>query len=117
MPLLITTAFDDSYFNNRSPYLAISVMFMLAGAFAYIQSRRTVLQMSVLLGGMSLSFMCALSDQAYLISELDFWISSPSSWLAEIGWMLKLWVNVTALILASLLIRLAHRALVPGRAA
>ena len=84
MPLLITFAFGDSYFNNRS-YLAFSVIFMLAGAFAYIRSRLTVLQMSALLGGMSLSFVCALLDPAYLISELDFWISSPRSWMAEIG--------------------------------
>ncbi|MBL7063771.1 MAG: hypothetical protein ISS49_06110 [Anaerolineae bacterium] len=114
---MITTAFDDARYDNRTPYLVISVLLMVAGAFAYIRSRRTVLQMTALLGGMSLSFWCALLDQATFFGGLASWFSSPGSWLAEIGWMLKLWANVTALMLVPFLIRLAHRALAPGRAA
>lgn len=117
MPLMITTAFDDARCNNRTPYLVISVLLMVAGALAYIRSRRTVLQITALLGGMSLSLWCALLDQSHFIGGLESWLSSPGSWLAEIGWMLKLWANVTALILAPFLIRLAHRALAPGSAA
>jgi len=109
MPLMITTAFDDARYNNRTPYLAISVLLMVAGAFAYIRSRRTVLQMTALLGGMSLSFGCALLDRAYFMGGLGSWLSSPSPRLAEIGWMLRLWANGTALLLAPFLIGLARR--------
>jgi len=109
MPLMITTAFDDARSNNRTPYLAISVLLMVAGAFAYIRSRRTVLQMTALLGGMSLSFGCALLDRAYFMGGLGSWLSSPGPWLAGIGWTLKLWACMAALILAPFLIRLAHR--------
>ncbi|TEU16689.1 MAG: hypothetical protein E3J25_02695 [Anaerolineales bacterium] len=117
MPLMITTAFDDARCNNQTPYLAISVLLMVAGAFAHIRSRRTVLQMTALLGGMSLSFWCALLDRAYFMGGLGSWISSPGPWLAGIGWTLKLWASMTALILAPFLIGLAHRALTPRRAA
>ena len=117
MPLMITLAFDDARYNNRTPYLAISVLLMVAGAFAYIRSRRTVLQMIALLGGMSLSVGCALFDHAYWTAGLGSWISSPGPWLAEIGWILKLWTTGAVGILAPFLLGLAQRASTPGRAA
>lgn len=117
MPLMITTAFDDARYNNRTPYLAISVLLMVAGAFAYVRSRRTVPQMTALLGGMSLSLWCALLDQACFMGGLESWISSPGPWFAGIGWTLKLWASMAALILAPFLIGLAHRILATGRAA
>jgi hypothetical protein len=117
MPLMIALAFDDARYNNRTPYLAISVVLMVAGAFAYIRSRRTVLQMIALLGGMSLSVGCALFDHAYWTAGLGSWISSPGPWLAEIGWIMKLWAIGTVGILAPFLLGLARRTLTPGRAA
>lgn len=109
MPLTIVIAYDDSHYNNRTPYLAISVLLMVAGAFAYVRTRRTLLQMTALLGGMSLSLWCALLDRAYFMGGLESWLFSPGPWLAEIGWMLKIWASVTALILAPCLIGLARR--------
>jgi hypothetical protein len=116
MPLLIVFVFDDSRCNNRTPFLALSVLFMVAGGFVYIRSRGAVLQMTALLGGVSLSLCCALLDRVFL-SGLEAWLSFPGLWLAEIGWMVKLWVGVTVLIVAPFLIIPLHRALTPGRAA
>jgi hypothetical protein len=117
MPLMITLAFDDGRYNNRTPYLAISVLLMVAGAFAYVRSRRTVLQMTALLGGMSLSVGCALFDHAYWTAGLGSWISSPGPWLAGTGWIMKLWAIGTVGILAPFLLRLARRASTPERTA
>lgn len=117
MPLIITVAFDDGRCNDRTSWLVISVLLMVAGTFAYSRSRRTVLQMTALLGGMSLSFCCALLDQAAFVGGLASWVTSPASWLAEIGWVLRLWASMTALIAAPFLIGLAHRALTSGRTA
>jgi hypothetical protein len=115
MPLIITVAFDDGRCDDRTPWLAISVLLTVAGTFAYSRSRRAVLQMTALLSGMSLSFCCALLDQATFMSGLTSWVTSPASWLAETGWVLRLWASMMALIAAPFLIGLAHRALTPGR--
>jgi len=88
MPLLIVIAFDDSRYNNRAPDLATSVLLMIAGAFVYARSRRSLLQMTALLGGMSLAFCCALLDQATLTGGLESWLSFLGSRFAEISWML-----------------------------
>ena len=117
MPLMITLAYDDAHYNNRTPYLAVSVLLMVAGAFAYIRSRRTVLQMIALLGGMTLSVGCALFDHVYWTASLGSWISSPGPWIAEIEWIMKLWAIGAVGILAPFLLGLARRALTPGRAA
>lgn len=117
MPLMVIMAYDDAHCNNRTPYFAISVLLMVAGALAYVRSRQTVVQTTALLGGMSLSLWCALLDQAAFMGGLGPWVSSPGPWLAGIGWMLRLWASMTALIAAPFLIGLARRALAPGRGA
>jgi hypothetical protein len=106
MPLLIAVAFDDGRHDNRTPYLALSALLMLAGAAVYIRSRRVALQVAALLGGMSLSLCCALLDQACLAGGL-----------VDVRWMLMLWARVTALIASPALIGLAWRALDARRAA
>jgi len=116
MPLLIAYAFDDSRCDNRTPFLALSVLFMVAGGFVYIRSRGAVLQMTALLGGVSLSLFCALLDRIFL-GGLEAGLSFPGLWPAEIGWMVNLWAGVTVLVLAPFLIMPLHRALIPGRAA
>ena len=103
--------------DGRTPWLVVSVLLMVAGTLAYSQSRRTVLQLTALLGGMSLSFCCALLDQAAFVGGLASWVASPTLWLAEIGWTLRLWASMTALITAPFLIGLTYRALGPGRTA
>ena len=115
--------------DGRTPWLVVSVLLMVAGTLAYSQSRRTVLQMTALMGGMSLSFCCApsewlfskangvLLDQAAFVGGLASWVASPTSWLAEIGWVLRLWASMTALITAPFLIGLTYRALGLGQTA
>jgi hypothetical protein len=109
-PLTIATAFDDAYFNNRTPYLALSVLFMVAGAFAYARSRRTVAQMTALLGATSLCVLCALLDHVHFTGGMG-------PWIAESGWLVQLWLRVSALMSAPPLIGLAQHALTAERAA
>ena len=66
MPLAIAAAFDNAYLDNRTPYLAVAALSMVAGALAYARSRRTVTQMTALLGATSLCFVCALLDHVHL---------------------------------------------------
>jgi hypothetical protein len=106
MPLLIAAAFDDARHDNRTPYLALSALLMVAGAVVYIRSRRVALQVAALLGGMSLSLCCALLDQACLAGGL-----------ADVSWVLRLWASVAALIAGPSLIGLGRRALDARRAA
>jgi hypothetical protein len=103
-PLTIATAFDDAYFNDRTPYLALSVLFMVAGAFAYARSRRTAAQMTALVGATSLCVLCALLDHVHFTG-------GKGPWIAESGWLMQLWLQVSALMSAPLLIGLAQRAL------
>ena len=110
MPLTISTAFDNAYLNNRTPYLAASVLLMVAGALVYVRSRRTVMQIAALLGGMSVCFLCALLDHVHFVGRM-------SPWIAESGWLIQLWASVIALTLAPFLFSLVQRALMPRRTA
>jgi hypothetical protein len=106
MPLTIAAAFDNAYLDNRTPYLAMAALSMVAGALVYARSRRIVAQMSALLGGTMLCFVCALLDHVHL-----------SARIAECGWLIRLWASVSALTCAPLLLGLAWRAWTPKRAA
>jgi hypothetical protein len=107
MPLTIAAAFDNAYLDNRTPYLAVGVLLMVAGGLVYARSRRTARQSIALLGGTSLCFLCALLDHVHFVG----------SWIAESGWLIQLWASVSATMLVPILIGLAQRALAPGRAA
>jgi hypothetical protein len=104
MPLTIAAAFDDAHLNNRTPYLAVAVLSMVAGALAYARSRRTTAQMAALLGGTSLCLVCALLDHVHSIGAMG-------PWIAESGWLIRLWATVSALTCAPFLFSLAWRAL------
>ena len=104
MPLAIAAAFDNAYLDNCTPYLAVAALSMVAGALVYARSRRTVTQMTALLGATSLCFVCALLDHVHLTGGMG-------SWIAEGGWLIRLWASVSALTSAPLLLGLAQRAL------
>jgi hypothetical protein len=116
VPLATIFAFDDALTNNRTPYLAISVLSMVACALIYCRSRQSTLQITALLAGMSLSIWAALLDKASFAGGLAGWIATPRPGAADIAWMLKLWVPWVALILAPALLAMAGRAVRPGRA-
>lgn len=110
MPPTIVAAFDNAYLDNRTPYLAVSVLLMVAGALVYARSQRTAAQMTVLLGSTSLCFVCALLDHLHFAGGMG-------SWVAEGGWMLRLWSSVAGLMVAPILIGMARRALTPRQTA
>jgi hypothetical protein len=97
MPLAITSAFDDAYVNNRTPWLAISALLMVCGALVYTRSRRRSFQIAALLCGFTLAFWPALLDRASFEGGLG-------PWLGTAGWMVELWVASSALMLAPLLL-------------
>ncbi|MCL5995984.1 MAG: hypothetical protein M1546_08005 [Chloroflexi bacterium] len=107
-------AFDDTHANNRTLYLALSVVIMFLGALAHSRSRRRSVQMATLLAGMSLSLWMALLDQAYFKGGLVAWMTARSSWLVEIGWVVELWVDLVVLLLAPSFIGLARRTTAPA---
>jgi len=104
-PLLIILAYDDAVLNSRTPYLAISVLCMLIGALVYIRSRKPVIQMLALLGGMTFSIWPALLDQAFFNGGLWGWMSKPGTWSAASGWMFGLWGCGTVLLCGPILIK------------
>jgi len=116
VPLATIFAFDDALTNNRTPYLAIAVLSMVACALIYCRSRQSTLQITALLAGMSLSIWAALLDKASFAGGLAGWIAAPYPGAADIAWMLKLWIPWVALILAPALLTMAGRAMRPGRA-
>jgi hypothetical protein len=115
LPLAIISAFDDAHFNNRTPYLAVSVLVMVVFALIYCRSRQSTVQIAALLGGMSLSIWAAFLDEASFAGGLGDWIATPRPAAAETLWTLELWILWLALILAPALLTMASRAVRPGR--
>jgi len=114
LPLLLITAFDNSHYNNRSPYLLISVLLMISGALVFARCRRPAAQISALLVFASLSLGVALLNLASFSGGLGTWLSSPGVWVSQMQWMGTLWAAAVGLMLAPLLLVLASRA-VPRR--
>jgi hypothetical protein len=112
-PLAIIIAFDDGHTNSRTPYLALSVLAMIACALIYCRSSQTSVRVGALLGGITFSFMAAwLNNVAFSGSSGD-WIAESNPGHAEIVWMLRLWVLWMALILTPGLLSAAGRAVRP----
>jgi hypothetical protein len=103
MPLVIIIAFDDAYLNNRTPFLALSALLMIAGALAYSRSSRPGVQLAALLAGLTAIFCVALLDGAAFKGFLGAWSSA--------GWMAKLWANLAVCMIVPYLIRFAARAI------
>jgi len=109
LPWLLSMAFDNSYTNNRTPYLLMSVLLMISGALVFARSRRTAAQIGALLVFASLSLGAALINLASFNGGLESWLSSPSQWLSQVQWMGTLWAAAVGLMLAPLLFVLVRR--------
>jgi hypothetical protein len=116
MPLAINVAFDDAHANNRTPFLAVSILLVIAGALIYCRSRQSAAQIGALLGGMSLAIWGAWLDKASFAGGVSTWIAAPRPGAGEIAWMLELWLLWVALLLAPALLSAAAHAVRPGRA-
>lgn len=111
MPLLIIMAFDDSHLNNRTPYLALSVLMMVGSALIYCRSRDVTMQITTLLGGLTLSICGAWLDQVSFAGGLMNWDKIPSPRSGEATWMLLLWIQWVFLILSPVLLITVGRVL------
>jgi hypothetical protein len=110
LPLIIILAFDDSHTDNRTPYLAFSVLMMTVGAWLYCRSREKTLQITALLAGLTFSVCGAWLDKISFAGGLINWVTVPSTGIAELFWLLKLWVQWGLLILSPALLVLMGRA-------
>jgi hypothetical protein len=117
MPLAIIFAFDDAHFNNRTPYMAVAALVMVAGALIYCRSRQRTWQIAALLAGTSFSIWAAWLDRVSFASGLGNWIVAPLSRAAELAWLLNLWLPWVILILTPTLLILAGRTVSPRRTA
>ena len=91
LPLLVLLAYDDGRLHDRTPFLALSVLAMLAGALAYARSRRPLHQIGALMAGLTLALAAAGLDQA----GFNF---------AQLRWLLEAWTVTAAFLLAPLLL-------------
>jgi hypothetical protein len=102
LPLLIVLAYDDGRLHNRTLFLAVSILAMLAGALAYARSRRPLYQVGALMAGLTLALAAAGLDQNFF----NF---------AQLRWLLEAWTSAAALLLASPLLAAARQHWVAGR--
>ena len=109
MPLVILQAFDDSHYDNRTPYLACSVLAMIVCAFLYCRSRDRQLQISFLLLGVTLSIWGAWLDKIAFADGLVNWIMVSSRGTTGDLWILKLWFQWALLILLPYFVKLLGR--------
>jgi hypothetical protein len=111
MPLIIMMAFDDSHLNNRTPYLTLSVLMMVGSALIYCRSRDVKMQITALLGGLTLLICGAWLDQVSFTGGLMNWNTSPSPRSGVATWMLLLWIQWVFLILSPVLLITVGRVL------
>lgn len=98
-PLAIIMAFDDGHVNDQTPYLALAVLAMVAGALIYCRSGQREAQVGALLGGMTLSIWAAWLDKVAIAGSSVEWLALPSPGRAATVWMLTLWLSWMALLL------------------
>ena len=91
-PLLILAAFDNSYLNWRTPYLALVVLLMVLTALFYGRCRRQDRQLAIMLGGTTLLFVPAILDHTSSLGRVG-----------DIGWLLALWASMMTLMLLPVL--------------
>jgi len=116
LPLMIILAFDDSRYNNRTPYLAFSVLMMVVSALIYCRSRETTTQVAALLLGVTLCIWGAWLDRISFPNGLMNWIVISSQGSAGGLWLLELWIRFTILILFPVLLVTFSRAMYLKRA-
>jgi hypothetical protein len=116
LPLIIILAFDDSHTDSRTPYLAFSVLTMIACALIYCRSRDKMLQITTLLAGLTFSICGAWLDKISFAGGLINWVTVPSPGIKELLWLLKLWGQWGLLILSPALLVLMGRAVSLKRA-
>lgn len=97
LPLVILVAFDDGYLNSHTLWLALATLPMVVGATLYSRSRGRAMQITVLLGAVSLSLVCALVNHAQFRGGLLGWKASSGSLLGDIDWLLGLWFGMLLL--------------------
>ena len=108
VPLIILMAFDDSHYNDRTPFLALSVLSMVTGALMYCRSRAEPAQLTSLLTGITLSIGFAWLDQISFTNNLKDWVFVSSQANKGNTWLFTLWIQwVFLLLFPAILIR--HR--------
>lgn len=100
IPLIILMAFDDSHYNDRTPFLALSVLIMLVGALLYCRSRTEPAQLIALLGGITFSVAFAWLDQLSFANSQRNWIIVSSQTNVGSLWLFNLWLQWTFLLLS-----------------
>lgn len=93
MPMVILRAFDDAHVDNRTPYLAFAVLAMVVCALFYCRSREVNLQVMLLLAGLTFSIYGAWLDKVYFVGGLMNWVTVPPVGIAELIWLLRLWLQ------------------------
>jgi len=99
MPLFILLVFDDAHVDDRTPYLAFSVLMMIVCALIYCRSRDKSLQITALLAGLTFSICGAWLDKIHFAGSLMNWVTVPAAGVEEMFWLLRLWIQWGFLIL------------------
>lgn len=115
LPLVILAAFDDGFTNSRTPYFALAVAGMVAGAAVYTRSRDRRFQLGALLLGTAVAVWAAWLDKTAFGAALPGWTAFPQPGPVEAAWLLRLWLTWTALLLLPVLPPLIRRTLRPQR--
>lgn len=111
LPLVILLAFDDAHLNNRTPYLALSVLMIVVCALLYCRSREWLNQVTALLAGLTCVVCGAWLDKLHFAGSLMNWVTVPDVGIPELLWLLKIWLQWGFLVLLpALLVLLGHTA-------
>ena len=108
LPLGISLVFDDAYYNNQTPYYALAVLAGVCGALLYLRSRLAWQRITVLLSGATVVVLAGLLDRAHFIGHQAYTYQAS-------GWMISVWLLLTALIAAPALAVGATRFLIEYR--
>lgn len=100
MPLVVLMAFDDSHFDNQTPFLALSVLAMTVSAFLYCRSRTESMQLLALFAGVTFSLGCAWLDRISFANNMKNLIIVSSRADAGNWWLFFLWFQWIVLLLS-----------------
>lgn len=116
MPLVILMAFDDSHYNNRTPYFAFSILIMMISALIYCRHRVRSMQIAALVTGVTLSIGCAWLDGITYSNGLMNWTIVSSRGDTGYLWIFTLWIQWILLMLSPAFLTTLGRRITPTRA-
>jgi hypothetical protein len=103
LPLLFLFAYDEVH--NQVPYVAISILILVAGAAIYMRAENVWHRFVSLVGGFTIGWTVLMIHLGiYWNGRQLFWMTKPGSWIETLDWTSRMGAVILLIIVAPVLV-------------